>query len=139
MMALETHHGSERRVGIFWFCGEGRKQSRFIGISRLWAVVPTVADRRCLELSHERGWTHVQALCRELGAFRFDHFPRGRLEWHSATDQWRLYADQKLLRGAFVTEILFKWHPPKAQLVVMADSQYRSDTSVGLPALPRGA
>lgn len=137
-MALELHDGHGRRLGIFWFCGEGRKQSRFIGISRSWAMVPTVADKKCLELSHERGWTYVQRLSWELEAFRFDHFPRGRLEWHSATDQWRLYADQKLLRGAFVTEVLFNWHPPKAQLVVVADSQYRSDASIGLPALPRG-
>src|ERR1700732_2155771 len=70
---------------------------------------------------------HVQTLSRRLEAHRFDHFPRGRLEWHSATDQWRLYVDQKLLRGAFVTEVVFKWHSPKAQLVVRADPQYRSD------------
>jgi hypothetical protein len=137
-MTLKTHHGCGRRLGIFWFCGEGRKQSSFIGISRLWVLVPTVADKRRLELGHELGWTHAQALRRELAAFRFDHFPRGRLEWHSATDQWRLYVDQKLLRGAFVTELLLNWHPPKAHLVVSADPQYRSDASIGLPALPRG-
>jgi hypothetical protein len=56
----------------------------------------------------------------------------------SEGDNARFYADQKLLRGAFVTEVLYKWHPPKAQLVVLADSQYRSDVKIGLPALPRG-
>ena len=96
-----------------------------------------VEDKRCLAVSHEQGWAHVQTLSRQLEAFRFDHFPRGRLEWHGATDQWRLYLDQ-LLRGAFVTEVVLKWHPPRAQLVVRADSQYRSDAIIGLPALPRG-
>jgi hypothetical protein len=62
----------------------------------------------------------------------------GRLEWRSATDQWHLYVDQRLLRGAFVTEVLLNWRPPKAQLVVLADPQYRSGASIGLPALPRG-
>jgi hypothetical protein len=89
-------------------------------------------------LSHEQGWTHVRTLSRRLEAFQFDHFPRGRLEWHSATDQWRLYVDQKLLRGAFITEVILAWHPPKGQLVVRADPQYRSDANIGLPALPRG-
>jgi hypothetical protein len=131
--------GSEQRLGIFWFWGEGRKQSRFIGISRLWTDVSTAEDKRCLELSHEQGWTHAQTLSRRLEAFRFDHFPRGRLEWHSASDQWRLYVDQKLLRGAFIVEVLLKWNPPKARLVVLADSQYTSAASIGLPALPRGA
>jgi hypothetical protein len=130
--------GSQQRLGIFWFWGEGRKQSRFIGISRLWINVSTAEDKRCLELSHEQGWTHVQTLSRRLEAFRFDHFPRGRLEWHSATDQWCLFVDQKLLRGAFVTEIVLKWRPPKAQVVVRADTQYRSAAIIGLPALPRG-
>jgi hypothetical protein len=137
-MTPKTYQGYGRRLGIFWFCGEGRKRSSFIGISRLWSLVPTIADKRCLELGHEQGWTHAQALGRELAAFRFDHFPRGRLEWHCATDQWRLYVDQKLLRGVFVTEVLLKWHPPKAQLVVLVDSRYRSDASIGLPARPRG-
>jgi hypothetical protein len=137
-MAPKTHHRREGRLGIFWFCGEGRKPSALIGISRLWSLIPTVEEKRCLEIGHELGWTHAQALSGELAAFRFDHFPRGRLEWHSAVDQWRLYLDQKLLRGAFVTEVLLKWHPPKAQLVVLVDSQYRSDASVGSPALPRG-
>jgi hypothetical protein len=129
--------GSEQRLGIFWFWGEGREQSRFIGISRLWTDVSTAEDKRCLELSHEQGWTHAQTLSRRLEAFRFDHFPRGRLEWHSASDQWRHHVDQKLLRGAFIVEVL--WNPPKARLVVLADSQYSSAASIGLPALPRGA
>jgi hypothetical protein len=94
-------------------------------------------DKRRLEVSHEQGWTHVQTLSRRLEAFRFDHFPRGRLEWHSATDQWRLYVDQKLLRGAFVTEVVLNWQQPKARLVVRAYPQYRSGANVGLPALPR--
>src|ERR1700688_104086 len=85
-MTPETHHGSGRRLGIFWFWGVGRKQSRFNGISRLWPHVSTVEDKRFLEVSHEQGWTHVQTLSRELEAFRFDHFPRGRLEWDSAPD-----------------------------------------------------
>src|SRR6266404_2300132 len=122
-MTLETHYGCGRRLGIFWFWGEGRKQSRFIGISRLWINVSTVEDKRRLELSHEQGRTHVQTLSRRLEAFRFDYFPRGRLVWHRATDQWRLYVDQKLLRGAFVTEVVMNWHPPNAQLVVRADPQ----------------
>jgi hypothetical protein len=44
------------------------------------------------------------------------------------------------LRGAFVTEVLLKWHwhPPKAQLVVLADSQYGSEACIGFPALPEG-
>jgi hypothetical protein len=88
-------------------------------------------------LGHELGWTHAQAL-RRAGGHPVRPFPRGRLEWHSATDQWRLYVDQKLLRGAFVTELLLNWHPPKAQLVESADAQYRSDASIGLPVLPRG-
>jgi hypothetical protein len=65
--------------------------------------------------------------------------PRGRLEWHSASDQWRLHVDQKLLCGAFIVEVLLKWNPPRVRLVVLADSQYRSAASDGLPALPRGA
>jgi hypothetical protein len=89
-MTPDTHPRYGRRLGIFWFWGEGRKQSRFIGISRLWTYVATAEDKRCLEVSHEQGWRHVQALSRRLSAFRFDHFPRDRLEWHSATDQWRL-------------------------------------------------
>jgi hypothetical protein len=137
-MPLKTPQGRGRRLGIFWFCGEGRKQSSLIGISRLWSVIPTVAEKRCLDLGHEQGWTHAQALSRELAGLRFDYFPRGQLEWHGAADQWRLYVDPKLLRGAFVTEVLLKWHPPKAQLVVLVDSQYRSDASIGWPALPRG-
>jgi hypothetical protein len=137
-MTPDTHPRYGRRLGIFWFWGEGRKQSRFIGISRLWTHVATAEDKRCLEVSHEQGWRHVQTLSRRLSAFRFDHFPRGRLEWHSATDQWRLYVDQKLLRGAFITEVVFKWHPPKAQLVVRADPQYRSDANIRLPGLTRG-
>jgi hypothetical protein len=137
-MAPSTHHGRAERLGIFWFCSKGRKRSSFIGISRLWSLIPTIAEKRCLELGHDQGWPHAQALSRELATFRFDHFPRGRLEWHGATDQWRLCVDQKLLRGAFITEVLLKWHPPKAQLVVLADSQYRSAASIGLPALPRG-
>jgi hypothetical protein len=137
-MTPDTHPRYGRRLGIFWFRGEGRKQSRFIGISRLWTHVATAEDKRCLEVSHEKGWRHVQALSRRLSAFRFDHFPRDRLEWHSATDQWRLYVDQKLLRGAFVTEVVFKWHPPKVQLVVRTDPHYRSEANIGLPALSRG-
>jgi hypothetical protein len=73
-----------------------------------------------------------------VGGLPVRPFSARRLEWHSATDQWRLYVDQKLLRGAFVTEVVFKWHPPKAQLVVRAEPQYRSDANIGLPALPRG-
>src|ERR1700761_699108 len=120
-MAPKTLQECGQRLGIFWFCGQGRKRSSFIGISRLWSLVPTVADKRCLELGHEQGWTHVQTLGRELAAFRFDQFPRGRLEWHCATDQWRLYVDQKMSRGVFVTEELLKWSRPKAQLVVLVD------------------
>jgi hypothetical protein len=137
-MTPDTHPRCGRRLGIFWFWGEGRKQSRFIGISRLWAHVATAEDKRCLEVSHEQGWRHVQTLSRRLEAVRFDHFPRGRLEWHSATYQWRLYVDQKLLRGAFITEVVLNWHPPKAQLVVRAEPHYRSEANIGLPALPRG-
>ena len=107
-------------------------------MSRPWTRVPTVEDKRCLEVSHEQGSTHVQTLSRRLEAFRFDYFPRGGLEWHSATDQWRLYVDEKLLRGAFVAEVVLKWHPPKARLVVRADPQYRSDANIGMSALPRG-
>jgi len=33
-----------QRLGIFWFWGEDRKQSRFIGISRPWTHVRTVED-----------------------------------------------------------------------------------------------
>jgi hypothetical protein len=135
-MTADTHHGLGRRLGIFWFWGDGRKRSRFMGISRPWAHVPMVNDKRCLELSHEQGWTHFRMLNRLFEPLQFDHFPRGRLEWHSATDQWRLYVDQKLLRGAFVTEVMLTWDPPKAQLVVRADPQYRSDANIGLPALP---
>jgi hypothetical protein len=80
---------------------------------------------------------HAQALSRELAAFRFDHFPRGRLEWHSATDQWRLYVDQKLLRGAVRHGSAVEVASAKTQLVVLVDSQYRSDASIGLPTLPR--
>jgi hypothetical protein len=137
-MAPDINQLSRRRLGIFWFWGEGRKLSRFTGISRLWTHIVTANDKRCLEGTHEQGWTHVQMLSRRLGAFQFDHFPRGRLEWHSATDQWRLYVDQKLLRGAHITEVVMNWHPPKAQLVVRADPHYRSEANIGLPALPRG-
>src|ERR1700690_4476327 len=101
-MARRTQHGCDGRLGIFWFCGKGRKPSNLIGISRLWSLIPTVADKRCLEIGHEQGWAHAQALSPELAPFRFDHFPRGRLEWHGATEQWRLYIDQRLQRGAFV-------------------------------------
>jgi hypothetical protein len=104
-MTPDTHPRYGRRLGIFWFWGEGRKQSRFIGISRLSTHVATAEDKRGLEVSHEQGWRHVQTLSRRLEAFRFDYFPRGRLEWHSATDQWRLYVDQKLLRGAFIRKL----------------------------------
>ena len=137
-MTPDTHPRFGQRLGIFWFWGERRKQSRFMGISRLWTHVAMVEDKWRLEFSHEQGWTHVQTLSRRLEAFRLDYFPRGRLEWHSATDQWRPYVDQKLLRGAFITEVVLKWHPPKAQLVIRADPNYRSDANIGLPALPRG-
>jgi hypothetical protein len=137
-MATDTHRLPGRRLGIFWFWGEGRKQSRFIGISRPWSHVPTVEDKRCLELSHEQGWTHVRTLSRRLEAFQCDHFPRGRLEWHGPTGQWRLFVDQKLLRGAYITEVMLTWHPPKGHLVVRADPQYRSQANIGLPARPLG-
>jgi hypothetical protein len=74
-MTPDTHPRRGRRLGIFWFWGEGRKQSRFIGISRLWTHVATAEDKRCLEVSHEQGWRPVQTLSRRLEAFRFDHFP----------------------------------------------------------------
>jgi len=72
--------GSEQSVGIFGFWSEDRKQSSFIGISGLWTGVLTVEGKRCLEVSREQGWTHVRTLSRRLEAFRFDRFPRGRLE-----------------------------------------------------------
>jgi hypothetical protein len=137
MMAIEVHHAHRRRLGIFWFCGDGRKQSRLVSIPAMERY-PTVADRRQLPLSHEEGWLHIQALCPQLSAIPFDYFPRGRLVWHSASNQWFLYVDQNLLRGAFIVEVLLKWNPPKAQLVVLADSQYRSAARIGLPAPPRG-
>lgn len=137
-MNIIAHPAPEPRLGVFWFCGVGRKQSRMVSISRPWRGISTILDYRQLPLSHEEGWRHVQSMCAQLSSLPFDHFPRGRLVWHGASDQWRLYVDQKLLRGAFVVEILLKWNPPKARLVVLADSQYRSEACIGLPAPPRG-
>src|SRR4051794_18591386 len=118
-MDIEAHPARGPRLGIFWFCGDGRKQSQLVGISCSWSTIPAVADRSAkVPLSHEEGWLHVQSLCPQLSAISFDHFSRGRLVWHGASDQWRLYVDQKLRRGAFTVEILYKWSPPKAQLVV---------------------
>lgn len=124
------------RLGIFWFWGDGRKRSNFVGISRPWAGTAVIAGARKLDIGHQDGWAHAQRLSPALASFEFDYFPRGRLEWQQPTDQWRLYVDQKLLRGAFVTTVLLNWKPPKAQLVVLNDSQYRSRANIGLPALP---
>jgi hypothetical protein len=135
-MTLHSRYGMPRRVGIFWFCGEGRKRSTFIGISRAWAGTAVTAGARKLDIGHQDGWAHAQRLSPALASFEFDHFPRGRLEWQQHTDQWRLYVDQKLLRGLFVTTVLLNWKPPKAQLVVLNDKQYRSRANIGLPALP---
>jgi hypothetical protein len=77
MMAIEVHHAHGRRLEIFWFCGDCRKQSRLVSISCPWSGIPTIADRRQLPLGHEEGWLHVQALSPQLSAFPFDHFPRG--------------------------------------------------------------
>jgi|ERR1700687_873432 len=137
-MTQGAQYRFSRRLGVFWFFGEGRERSRFIGISRPWTEITSIEGRRSLSLTHEQGWTYAQTLYPQLKAVGFDHFPRGRLEWQTDTEQWRLYVDQKLLRGAFVTTVLLNWRPPKEQLVVLADSQYRSNASIGLPALPEG-
>jgi hypothetical protein len=73
-MAIEVHHAHGRRLGIFWFCGDCRKQSRLVSISCPWSEIPTIADRRQLPLGHEEGWLHVQALSPQLSAFPFDTF-----------------------------------------------------------------
>lgn len=135
-MTLHSRYEPTRRVGVFWFCGEGRKRSTFVGVSRAWAGTAVIAGARRLDISHEDGWAHARRLSPALASFEFDHFPRGRLEWQEHTDQWRLYVDQKLTRGLFVTTVLMNWHPPRAQLVVSIDRQYRSRANIGLPALP---
>src|SRR3977135_1314474 len=105
-MDITAHSARGPRLGIFWFCGVGRKQSRLVSISRPWCGISTVMDQRQLPLSHEEGWLHVQSLCPQLSATPFDHFPRGRLVWHGTSDQWRLAVHQKLMRGALTGEIL---------------------------------
>src|SRR5258708_35413480 len=113
-MGPDSQHRSDgRRLGIFWFCGVGRKPAVFVGISRAWASIRVIGRTSKLDVNHENGRTHVQRLNPTLALFEFDHFPRGRLEWHEHTDQWRL-VDQKLLRGGFVVTVLWYWKPPKA-------------------------
>lgn len=124
-----------RRVGIFWFCAEGRKPARLVGISRSWSGTPVIRGTKKLDLDHENGWTYVQRLNPALAPFGFDHFPRGRLEWQEHSDQWRLYVDQKLKRGAFVVTVLRAWKPPRAHLVVVPETQYRSVANIGIPTL----
>ena len=90
-MTPNSRYGVTQRLGIFWFCGERRKPSTFIGISRAWAGAALITGARRLDISHEVGWAHAQRLSPALASFEFDHFPRGRLEWQENTDQWRLY------------------------------------------------
>ena len=135
-MTPNSRYGVTQRLGIFWLRGEDRKRLTFIGFSRVWAGVAVIAGARRLDISHEVDWAHAQRLSPALASFEFDHFPRGRFEWLEHTDQWRLYVDQKLSRGAFVTTILFNWKQPKARIVVLTNSQYRNCTNIGLSALP---
>lgn len=130
-MTPNSRYGVTQRLGIFWFCGEGRKRSTLIGISSAWAGAAVIAGARRLDISYEVGWAQAQRLSPALALFEFYHFPRGRLEWQEHTDQWRLYVDQKLSRGAFVTTILFNWKAPNARLVVLTNSQYRSSRTWG--------
>jgi hypothetical protein len=135
-MGPDSQHKSDgRRVGIFWFWGEGRKAARFVAISRSWSGTSVIGGVRKLDLDHESGWTYVQRLNPALKPFGFDHFLRGRLEWQEHTDQWRLHIDQKLRRGAFVVAVSLEWKVPRAQLVVVPAVQYRSAANIGIPAL----
>jgi hypothetical protein len=76
-MNIIAHPAPEPRLGIFWFCGVGRKQSGLVSISRPGHGTSTIMDQRQLTLSHEEGWQHVQSLSAQWGALPFDHFPRG--------------------------------------------------------------
>ncbi len=123
------------RIGIFWFYGEGRKGSRFLGISCRSDTAPIVNRIRSLDLAHDLGWRLLQKLCPAIQGFAFDYFPRGRLIWDQSNDQWRMLVDQKLLRGAFVTTVMLDWSVPRLKLIVTAERSYQSSALIGLPAL----
>jgi hypothetical protein len=127
------HHTTQ--IGIFWFHGEGRKRSEFLGISRRWNTTPVVNGTRSLGLAHDQGWCLLQELNPAIQGFAFDCFPRGKLIWHQSNDHWRLLVDQKLLRGAFVTTVVLDWRIPRQKLIVTTEREYQSSALIGLPAL----
>ena len=88
-----------------------------------------------MHLAHDQGWCWLQKLNPAIQGFAFDYFPRGRLVWDQSIDQWRLLVDQKLLRGAFVTNVMLEWRVPRLKLIVTAERDYRSSALIGLPAL----
>jgi hypothetical protein len=127
-------HYTTPQIGIFWFHGERRQCSKFLGISRRWKTSPVVNGTRSLGLAHDKGWCILQKLNPEIQGFAFDYFPRGKLIWDQSNDHWRLLVDQKLLRGAFVTTVVLDWKIPRQKLIVTREREYRSSALIGLPA-----
>jgi hypothetical protein len=123
------------KIGIFWFYGEGRGRSKFLGISRESNTASVINGSRSLNLDHDEGWSLLQQLNPEIRDFDSQYFPRGRLIWDQSNEHWRLLVDQKLLRGAFVTTVILEWNVPRYRLIVRSERQYQSKARIGLPAL----
>ena len=123
----------EPRLGLFWFIAKDRGPSRFASLSRPFSEVSEIGGFKTLDEGHVDVWPRLQRLDQNLVPYKYEYFPRGRVNWRKDDDRWLLVLDPKLNRGPFISCIVNAWKIPQNQLLVLSDAHYRSTARVGPP------
>lgn len=126
-------------VGIVWGIDDGRNPLRLVTSLTPLSQAEPYGD--CL--THSAGHHDVWENWRGLGSaglarkglptliawHEYEHFPRGRVVFHSGTCRFTLYADRKLQARSLVSAILHAFCLDPGLCDVRADLHYRSPQS----------
>lgn len=115
---------STPRIGLFWFIGADMDE--LIGLSHSVVAIPTIGGFRTIEEGHYDTW---RALCRSrknLSAYGYEFFPRGRVNWSEA-DGFILLADKMIVASGKHHAVISSWFLP-GSTKIMTDSHYRHHT-----------
>ena len=111
-------------LGPFWGIP---RPSRFelLGFPLPFGEVPLIAGFRTVDWGHYELWPILAEGRADLHAHDYDYFPRGRVSWIAADEEFLILLDRRLKRADFLAQLSRDWRLGAVKTRVGLDAHYR--------------
>lgn len=90
-------------IGFFWFLKNKNNEVEFVEYSEpLQEVQSEWQGFKVTDLSHEKYWKVYCHACKEMSAYKFDSWPRGRISYDIEGDKFFIVLDRKLSDSGYM-------------------------------------